>query len=286
MSGGSIDALPDDILEHILGFLPAPEAVRTCVIARRWRNLWKHGTGLRITCIADDVEAMETVKEHQKFGDHLLRLRGHTPLETCYLRFSNFYDDDDALLNRWFWHVVTCRVRMFRLENICLDGFDLEGMPLISQHWMSLDLIGVKKTSYVKTRPAGVNDNNICVFLEGLLEAENLAFISESTTFVFGRDLKQCPTFSKLWTLVLNDHWCVAPDFPALTCILKHSSILEKLTLQLFSKGPQHKIEMIGRSSSMDRSVAISENLKEIEIKCEVVDEEVHKVLKFLCSII
>lgn len=36
----------------------------------------------------------------------------------------------------------------------------------------------------------------------------------------------------------------------------------------------------------MDRSVAISENLKEIEIKCEVVDEEVHKVLKFLCSII
>ncbi|RCV15400.1 hypothetical protein SETIT_3G053200v2 [Setaria italica] len=145
MSGGSIDALPDDILEHILGFLPAPEAVRTCVMARRWRNLWKHGTGLRITCIADDVEAMETVKEHQKFGDHLLRLRGHTPLETCYLRFSNFYDDDDALLNRWFWHVVTCRVRMFRLENICLDGFDLEGMPLISQHWMSLDLIGVKK---------------------------------------------------------------------------------------------------------------------------------------------
>jgi hypothetical protein len=28
-------------------------------------------------------------------------------------------------------------------------------------------------------------------------------------------------------------------------------------------QGPQHKIEMIGRSSSMDRSVAISRNLKE-----------------------
>nr|TKW28109.1 hypothetical protein SEVIR_3G303700v2 [Setaria viridis] len=72
------------------------------------------------------------------------------------------------------------------------------------------------------------------------------------------------------------------------TCFLKHSSILEKLTLQLFSKiyTSMTDLKMIGRSSSMDRSVAISENLKEIEITCEVVDEEVHKVLKFLCSII
>jgi hypothetical protein len=63
VSGGSIDALPDDILGHILGFLPAPEAVRTCVLARRWRVLWKRATSLRITCIADRFEETETVKE-------------------------------------------------------------------------------------------------------------------------------------------------------------------------------------------------------------------------------
>ena len=54
--------------------------------------------------------------------------------------------------------------------------------------------------------------------------------------FIFGKDLKQCPTFSKLKTLLLDDRWCVAPDFPALSCILKHSPVLEKLTLHLFSK--------------------------------------------------
>ena len=135
--------------------------------------------------------------------------------------------------------------------------------------------------------------------------------------FVFGRDLKLCPTFSKLKNLLLDDHWCVAPDFSALNCILKHSPVLEKLTLQLFSEvdiqlngyllswwsdfiqqwliwvkcffllqGPQHKIEMIAILTSMDRSVAVSEHLKAIEIKCEVVGEEVHKVLKFYVHLI
>lgn len=40
MSGRSgIDSLPDGVLEHMLGFLEAREAVRTCVLARRWRYL-------------------------------------------------------------------------------------------------------------------------------------------------------------------------------------------------------------------------------------------------------
>ncbi|CAL4895824.1 unnamed protein product [Urochloa decumbens] len=379
-SASSIDALPDGILEHILGFVPAPEAVRTCVLASRWRNLWKRATGLRITCIGDDVKATE-------FVGHILRLRGHTPLETCDLRFCNFDEDDDTLLmNGWLRHVVASRVRMFRLENFFQDGFQLEDMPFVSQHLTRLDLIGVNLKSrlcdfsscpslehleirtcywwsdirisseslkhlaitdcdfttelhalihvpslvsltldghfssapvlgcmpslqeaFVRViRESGftsdhshywdcdyedcyschgtVHGNGMCVLLGGLSEAENLALVSESKTFVFGKDLKHCPTFSKLKTLVLNDHWCVAPDFPAVTCILKHSPVLENLTLQLFSKGPQHKIEMIGTCSSMYRSLATSEHLKAIKVKCEVVDEEVHKVLKFLCS--
>jgi hypothetical protein len=52
----------------------------------------------------------------------------------------------------------------------------------------------------------------------------------------------------------------------------------------ILPQGPQHKIEIIAKLTSMDRSVAVPEHLKAIEIKCEVVGEEVHKVLKFLCS--
>jgi hypothetical protein len=46
--GGTINALPDGVLQHILGFLPSAEAVQTSVLARRWRHLWKSATGLRI----------------------------------------------------------------------------------------------------------------------------------------------------------------------------------------------------------------------------------------------
>lgn len=65
-----------------------------------------------------------------------------------------------------------------------------------------------------------------------------LFYLIECLTFllsgqpIFNRDLRWCPTFSKLKTLLLND-WCVVIDLHALVCILKHSPILEKLTIQL-----------------------------------------------------
>ena len=41
---------------------------------------------------------------------------------------------------------------------------------------------------------------------------------------------------------------------------------------------------MNGSFSSMERSVGISEHLKIVEVKCEVIDERVLKVLQFLCK--
>ncbi|KAH7859927.1 hypothetical protein Vadar_007190 [Vaccinium darrowii] len=35
-----IDALPEDLLLHIISFLPTLEAIRTCLISRKWRTLW------------------------------------------------------------------------------------------------------------------------------------------------------------------------------------------------------------------------------------------------------
>ncbi|WVZ51740.1 hypothetical protein U9M48_002853 [Paspalum notatum var. saurae] len=81
-------------------------------------------------------------------------------------------------------------------------------------------------------------DDDKCAFLDGLSNAEKLILVSESTAFIFKSDLKQCPTFTKLKTLLLNGNWCVAPNFSALTCILKNSPVLEELILPLFSKQP------------------------------------------------
>ncbi|XP_066339531.1 uncharacterized protein [Miscanthus floridulus] len=128
------------------------------------------------------------------------------------------------------------------------------------------------------------HENDNCVLLEGLSEAKSLALVAETKTFIFTRDLKRCPTFNKLKTLLLNEYWCLAPGFSALTCILKHTPVLEKLTLQLFLKGHKHEVEMKGRYISMQKSAAISEYLKTVEVKCKAVSPNVVKVLKFLCT--
>ncbi|KAF7027958.1 hypothetical protein CFC21_039941 [Triticum aestivum] len=40
--------LPDEVLSHVLSFLPSREAVQTCCLARRWRHLWKSAPVIRV----------------------------------------------------------------------------------------------------------------------------------------------------------------------------------------------------------------------------------------------
>nr|CAB3464923.1 unnamed protein product [Digitaria exilis] len=191
-AGSGIDTLPDGVLQHILGFLPARDAVRTCVLARRWRDLWMFATGLRIISNCNDE-----MGELREFVDHLLLTRGIAPLETFELGFDGVSADDfcegDVLrVNLWFRHAIRCQTA--------------------------------------------------------------------------------------------SDYLCVALDLDAITCILKHSPVLERLTLELFRQGSGHKMLMKGSYSPVHTAAAISEHLKIVEVKCEVVDERVYKVLKLLCT--
>lgn len=128
------------------------------------------------------------------------------------------------------------------------------------------------------------NDDNQSILLQGLSDVRNLVLISYDTKmFVFRRDLEFCSSFNKLKSLLLDEYWCQpADDFSALACLLKLSPVLEKLTLQLYSKGPKHKVEIKLSCKPLDMSAAISQHLKTLEVKCEVYDERVHNVLTFL----
>ncbi|TVU26427.1 hypothetical protein EJB05_28974, partial [Eragrostis curvula] len=401
-AGGRIDALPDGVLEHILGFLRADEAVRTCVLARRWRHLWKSATSLRIRHVA----AGEHVRDLREFVYHLLLLRRGAPLQICDFYFHGFDDDDVPRVNLWFRYAVICNVRLLRLHVLPSDGrglLELDDLPLVSQQLRILDLQFVRvRSSFLNfsscpalkhlycefsefslssettTRttissdslehlsivdsafsdsdgsversririctpnllslrlrrlqgktPMLVGDmpslvqasvdiddncddscrklldpnldcdcescgcgwsNNSgqgelgCVLLMGLSAAECLELTSVRSMFIFKRDLRWCTMFSELRTLTLNEYWCISIDIGALACILERSPVLEKLTLQLFSEGYEHKIEMKGTFSLMERSSAISEHLEEVKIKCDVVDERILGILKFLCT--
>ncbi|KAI4979277.1 hypothetical protein ZWY2020_016030 [Hordeum vulgare] len=205
-----IGALPDHMLHHLLSFLPAQAAVRMCVLARRWRHLWKSTTGLRIVGL-DHGEPVQ-VQDLRKFMDHLLVLRERTYLNTVEIKFDNFLEEDQPYVNLWTRFAVICKVRALTLHT--RDDQYL---------WLA-------------RRPASCLSASIVCFWVVSQELKHLKLISETEKFIFSRDLKHCPTFTKLKTLLLNDYWCESPDMDPLSCILKNSPVLEKLTLELFPK--------------------------------------------------
>ncbi|XP_044433139.1 uncharacterized protein [Triticum aestivum] len=116
-----------------------------------------------------------------------------------------------------------------------------------------------------------------CVLLGGLASAIHLELVAEPGMLIFGRDLRWCPTFSNLKTLLLNE-WCVAIDFRALLCILEHSPVLEKLILRLSKR--REFITVL--SYPMEKLPAISKHLNIVEIRCRDVDGRVCRILKLL----
>ncbi|CAN6340594.1 unnamed protein product [Urochloa humidicola] len=129
------------------------------------------------------------------------------------------------------------------------------------------------------------DDTDNCVLLQSLSQAKKLVLLADIEMIIFRRDLKWCPIFSNLKTLELNEYWCVPGDLSALACILQHSPVLENLTLQQFCMGPKSKVYIKGSPDPTKRSTAISEHLKIVEIKCEVLDEEIQNVLEFLSKL-
>jgi hypothetical protein len=140
-----IDALPDGVLEQILGFLPAEETGRTSMLVQRWCHLWKSATPLRTTCIREYWMNPAYVMERPKIVDDMLCLRGHAPLEACEITFGDIDGDDCVLcLNRWLRHVVMCRVQRLRFENIYYgQPFELDDLPLVSRRLTKLELVGI-----------------------------------------------------------------------------------------------------------------------------------------------
>uniref|UniRef100_A0ACD5WAG1 Uncharacterized protein n=1 Tax=Avena sativa TaxID=4498 RepID=A0ACD5WAG1_AVESA len=123
--------------------------------------------------------------------------------------------------------------------------------------------------------------SNRSVLLRGLSGATNLELTCDPEVFIFRKDCKQCPTFTMLKTLLLNE-WCLAADFGILVCFLQHTPLLENLTLQLEPR-EQPAVET-DESYNPAEQLLLLKHLKVVEIKCFKEDEVVHKIVAMLST--
>ncbi|KAI4997621.1 hypothetical protein ZWY2020_052963 [Hordeum vulgare] len=143
--GEGIDALPNEVLQHVLSFLPVAEVVQTCVLARRWRDLWKSMPVLRITC-EGRILNRRGVRRLNKFVNHLLLLRDRSaPLHACEIELTTFHSQDEPQVNLWIRHALLCQARILSVhlgrDN---NSFELlEDLPLVSLHLTRLELCNV-----------------------------------------------------------------------------------------------------------------------------------------------
>ncbi|GER53335.1 F-box/RNI-like superfamily protein [Striga asiatica] len=146
-----LSALPDDILSHILSFLPLKTSVSTSALSARWRRLWTYAPNIQLT---EEYQLLrfimyslpESNPYHEKFVDVLTKILSQSESHGVNtLRLDMYYFDEHELEAR-LESAFACNVKTLDLtlrygsEDIHL--FD-EG-PLF---YLRLNLFDIKMNS-------------------------------------------------------------------------------------------------------------------------------------------
>uniref|UniRef100_A0ACD5X575 Uncharacterized protein n=1 Tax=Avena sativa TaxID=4498 RepID=A0ACD5X575_AVESA len=142
-----ISDLPEGVLHHLLSLMPAHDAVRTSVLARRWRHLWRSAPAIRFTTRGWSGSA----DRFNQFVDRVLLLRRHgAPLESCDFHLlptevysDEFLDANKRAVKRWIWRALRRQVRVLRFCHQFGAEFVLPNLTLVSQQLTVLKLDGV-----------------------------------------------------------------------------------------------------------------------------------------------
>ncbi|CAL5010064.1 unnamed protein product [Urochloa decumbens] len=154
-AGDRISGLPDEVRHHVLSFLPARDAARTCVLSPRWRHLWASALRLNV-----DTKGFTSQAAFVKFVTALLLSRGCTPLDSFCLDangpdiyLNDFYDTASL----WICHALRSNVQTLSItdhdRNDAFeeindfeddpDAFHIEHCPFTSSYLKRLHLCGV-----------------------------------------------------------------------------------------------------------------------------------------------
>ncbi|KAK1620969.1 hypothetical protein QYE76_026486 [Lolium multiflorum] len=137
--------LTDDLLRHVLSFLPLEDALQTCVLDTRWRNHWRHTATQDF--IVDNRSSSLSCERLKQLVKLFIHLRGSSPLDECNIDVCRDDDEKGTYRNTELLiaYALECQVRELL---VTVDYFG-EGQrklhkPLISQHLKTIHLEWVK----------------------------------------------------------------------------------------------------------------------------------------------
>ncbi len=154
--GDRISDLPDEVIHRVLWFLPTHEAVKTSLLSRRWRELWKSTRRLSIAGLSRSPHLLSTtgsggsspatVDKLSKFVNHLLLSRKQGPLDECRFSFDGFKDMDGAQVDMWIRYVLdnVWQLRVLLINLGTSIHVKLAGTPLVSENLVRLELSEAK----------------------------------------------------------------------------------------------------------------------------------------------
>ncbi|XP_074273524.1 F-box protein At4g22280-like [Silene latifolia] len=114
-----ISSLPDDVLGHVLSFLPTRFAVSTSLLSTRWRHLFTLTTCLSfedeiVSGPKEKNEIIEAAQRFKEFTDKVLELHQISPIKKFSLVCTGTYDNSD--LNRWVSNALKKGVQELHYE--------------------------------------------------------------------------------------------------------------------------------------------------------------------------
>jgi hypothetical protein len=150
--GGLFDALPDELLNHVLSFLPSREAVKSSILSRRWRHLWRSTPAVRVRGEGDNFRLFvnSLIVHRDKPPLHSFEIDADLviPLEPSYgssdWDYWRYIREVDGHMDLWVSYALSaqCRARslMVRLENASVPWRPRSALTFASPHLTTVHL--------------------------------------------------------------------------------------------------------------------------------------------------
>ncbi|XP_078168779.1 FBD-associated F-box protein At5g60610-like [Carex rostrata] len=188
-----ISDMPDSLLTQILSLLTTKEAVRTCILSKRWKDHWTSTDTLDFDFGGRNFGDFDRENKFLRFINVVLNRRGFSPLNKFKVTWqSDLTRSDYGNVGEYITHVVACSMPqliyinigtnpIFKLPDSLLNCGSVKEMTLLAGYSLfeskpkSINLPSLQK---LEIGDASIDDDSIKMLLLGCPVLEELALTS------------------------------------------------------------------------------------------------------------